>query len=105
MIHFADKYISVQIKNAVSTAQALAVNEKSPLSMLHIAKVLEVAETFEKDLKGGTGYEGTPIPPVISLVWPNNNRWILNLQTRCGVTRESSKSFILEQTTAVLDVH
>ncbi|MCJ1462495.1 hypothetical protein MMC07_001097 [Pseudocyphellaria aurata] len=46
-----------QIKNAVRTAQALAVNEKTPLSMAHIAKVLEVAETFEKDLKGGTGYE------------------------------------------------
>ena len=26
--------------------------------MAHIGKVLEVAETFEKDLKGGTGYEG-----------------------------------------------
>jgi hypothetical protein len=26
--------------------------------MTHIAKVLDVAETFEKDLKGGTGYEG-----------------------------------------------
>jgi len=26
--------------------------------MENIAKVLEVAETFEKDLKGGTGYEG-----------------------------------------------
>ncbi|KAL9591627.1 MAG: hypothetical protein Q9179_007530 [Wetmoreana sp. 5 TL-2023] len=47
-----------QIKNAVRTAQALAVNEKCPLDMGHIAKVLEVAETFEKDLKGGTGYEG-----------------------------------------------
>ena len=46
-----------QIKNAVRTAQALAVNEKKPLSMEHIAKVLDVAETFEKDLKGGTGYE------------------------------------------------
>ncbi|KAL8717395.1 MAG: hypothetical protein Q9225_005351 [Loekoesia sp. 1 TL-2023] len=46
-----------QIKNAVRTAQALAVNEKQPLDMGHIAKVLEVAETFEKDLKGGTGYE------------------------------------------------
>lgn len=43
------------------TAQALAVNEKTPLSMIHIAKVLEVAETFEKDLKGGTGYEGMPL--------------------------------------------
>lgn len=26
--------------------------------MAHIGKVLDVAETFEKDLKGGTGYEG-----------------------------------------------
>ncbi|KAL8965519.1 MAG: hypothetical protein Q9197_006476 [Variospora fuerteventurae] len=47
-----------QIKNAVRTAQALAVNEKKPLDMGHVGKVLEVAETFEKDLKGGTGYEG-----------------------------------------------
>ena len=47
-----------QIKNAVRTAQALAVNEKKALDMGHIAQVLEVAETFEKDLKGGTGYEG-----------------------------------------------
>ena len=47
-----------QIKNAVRTAQALAVNEGRPLDMKHIGKVLEVAETFEKDLKGGTGYEG-----------------------------------------------
>ncbi|KAI4216084.1 MAG: hypothetical protein LQ351_001580 [Letrouitia transgressa] len=46
-----------QIKNAVRTAQALAVNEKKELGMGHIAKVLDVAETFEKDLKGGTGYE------------------------------------------------
>ena len=48
-----------QIKNAVRTAQALAVNEKSRLGMEHIKRVLDVAETFEKDLKGGTGYEGT----------------------------------------------
>ncbi|KAL8765370.1 MAG: hypothetical protein Q9194_006586 [Teloschistes cf. exilis] len=46
-----------QIKNAVRTAQALAVNEGAKLNMKHIEKVLEVAETFEKDLKGGTGYE------------------------------------------------
>ncbi|KAI4169410.1 MAG: hypothetical protein LQ343_005714 [Gyalolechia ehrenbergii] len=51
-----------QIKNAVRTAQALAVNEKKPLDMGHIGKVLEVAETFEKDLKGGMGYEGTFSP-------------------------------------------
>lgn len=45
-----------QIKNAVRTAQALAVNEKKPLGMEHIIKVLDVAETFERDLKGGPGY-------------------------------------------------
>ncbi|KAI9693169.1 MAG: hypothetical protein M1822_005165 [Bathelium mastoideum] len=45
-----------QIKNVVRTAQALAVNEKEALSMDHIKKVLEVAESFDRDLKGGTGY-------------------------------------------------
>ncbi|KAL1851576.1 hypothetical protein Plec18170_006395 [Paecilomyces lecythidis] len=45
-----------QIKNSVRTAQALAINEKAPLSMIHIKRVLEVAETFDQDLKGGTGY-------------------------------------------------
>ncbi|EIT77446.1 hypothetical protein Ao3042_06241 [Aspergillus oryzae 3.042] len=45
-----------QIKNSVRTAQALAVNEKTPLSMEHIKRVLEVAETFDHDLRGGTGY-------------------------------------------------
>ncbi|KAL4957180.1 hypothetical protein BDW69DRAFT_43607 [Aspergillus filifer] len=45
-----------QIKNSVRTAQALAVNEKTPLSMEHIKRVLDVAETFDHDLRGGTGY-------------------------------------------------
>ena len=45
-----------QIKNSVRSAQALALNEKVPLSMVHIAKVLDVAESFERDLKGGSGY-------------------------------------------------
>ncbi|WEW57032.1 hypothetical protein PRK78_002491 [Emydomyces testavorans] len=45
-----------QIKNSVRTAQALALNENVPLSMGHINRVLDVAETFEQDLKGGTGY-------------------------------------------------
>ncbi|KAI9788174.1 MAG: hypothetical protein M1835_002427 [Candelina submexicana] len=45
-----------QIKNAVRTAQALAVNQKEKLSMEHIKRVLDVAESFEHDLKGGTGY-------------------------------------------------
>ncbi|KAL4960691.1 ATP-binding protein [Aspergillus stella-maris] len=45
-----------QIKNSVRTAQALAVNEKTPLSMEHIKRVLDVAQTFDHDLRGGTGY-------------------------------------------------
>ncbi|OJD34408.1 aaa family atpase [Diplodia corticola] len=46
-----------QIKNAVRTAQALAVNMGEKLSMEHIKRVLAVAESFERDLKGGSGYE------------------------------------------------
>ncbi|KAF9895043.1 hypothetical protein FE257_004671 [Aspergillus nanangensis] len=45
-----------QIKNSVRTAQALAVNERNPLSMEHINRVLDVAQTFDHDLRGGTGY-------------------------------------------------
>ena len=45
-----------QIKNMVRTAQALALNEGEKLCLAHIKKVLEVAETFDRDLKGGTGY-------------------------------------------------
>lgn len=46
-----------QIKNAVRTAQALAVNMQQKLSMEHIKRVLDVAEGFERDLRGGSGYE------------------------------------------------
>lgn len=46
-----------QIKNTVRTAQALAVNKGEPLSMSHIRQVLEVQINFERDLKGGTGYQ------------------------------------------------
>lgn len=46
----------MQIKNSVRTAQALAVNTGEKLSMEHIKRVLDVAESFEQDLKGGTGY-------------------------------------------------
>ena len=46
-----------QIKNAVRTAQALAVNKGEPLSMDHIRHVLGVQMDFDKDLKGGPGYE------------------------------------------------
>lgn len=45
-----------QIKNAVRTAQALALREGTGLEMEHVKKVLEVSESFERDLKGGTGY-------------------------------------------------
>lgn len=46
-----------QIKNTVRTAQALAVNKREPLSMSHIRQVLEVQMSFDRDLKGGTGYQ------------------------------------------------
>ena len=46
-----------QIKNSTRAAQALALNEAKPLSMSHLTRVLQVAQTFEQDLKGGTGYE------------------------------------------------
>lgn len=46
-----------QIKNIVRAAQALAIHEDTALGMNHIKEVLAVAQTFERDLKGGTGYE------------------------------------------------
>ena len=46
-----------QIKNTVRTAQALAVNKREPQSMDHIKQVLDVQIKFERDLKGGTGYQ------------------------------------------------
>jgi hypothetical protein len=45
-----------QIKNVVRTAQALALNEDSVMTLEHIYRVLDVAESFERDLKGGSGY-------------------------------------------------
>jgi hypothetical protein len=47
----------LQIKNTVKSAQALARYEKKPLNMRHIKEVLQVAQAFERDLKGGPGYE------------------------------------------------
>jgi hypothetical protein len=46
-----------QIKNTVRTAQALAVNKREPLAMSHIRQVLDVQINFERDLKGGVGYQ------------------------------------------------
>jgi hypothetical protein len=46
-----------QIKNTVRTAHALALNKDEELRMDHISRVLVITRAFEKDLKGGTGYE------------------------------------------------
>ncbi|QDS71139.1 hypothetical protein FKW77_009891 [Venturia effusa] len=46
-----------QIKNTVGTAQALALFEEKGMGMDHIKRVLEVAESFDRDLRG-EGYVG-----------------------------------------------
>ncbi|KKY38223.1 putative aaa family atpase [Diaporthe ampelina] len=46
-----------QIKNTVIRAQALAVNKGEPLSMAHVRQILDVQVNFDRDLKGGTGYQ------------------------------------------------
>ena len=46
-----------QIKNIVRTAQALSLNEGETLGLGHVQRVMDVAESFEKDLKGGSGYD------------------------------------------------
>lgn len=50
---------TLQIKNAVRTAQALAVNKNEKLSMEHLNLVLAVTEGFEHDLKGTGQLEST----------------------------------------------
>lgn len=45
-----------QIKKAVRSAHALAVNEKKQLAMHHMLMVLEAGEAFDRDLKGRTWY-------------------------------------------------
>ena len=45
-----------QIKNAVRTAQSVALINKETLGMKHLLQVLLVGEVFAKDLKG-PGYE------------------------------------------------
>lgn len=46
-----------QIKNTIIRAQALAVNMGEPLSMTHVRQILDVQVSFDRDLKGGTGYQ------------------------------------------------
>ncbi|KAF1354235.1 hypothetical protein EJ07DRAFT_64239, partial [Lizonia empirigonia] len=45
-----------QIKNTVKTGQSIALSEKASFSMEHIKRVLEVAEAFADDMRGGKGY-------------------------------------------------
>lgn len=44
-----------QIKNLVRGAQALAVNEGAEIKISHILQVMEVAEAFANDMRGGSG--------------------------------------------------
>ncbi|KAK5175429.1 uncharacterized protein LTR77_000568 [Saxophila tyrrhenica] len=62
--HITDEQIDIlsrnqlngrQIKNLVRTAQALALNEGESLTLEHIKRVIAVAESFDRDLRGGTG--------------------------------------------------
>lgn len=46
-----------QIKNTIIRAQALAVNKGEVLAMSHVRQILDVQIDFQKDLKGGTGYQ------------------------------------------------
>ncbi|KAF2998857.1 hypothetical protein E8E13_003643 [Curvularia kusanoi] len=45
-----------QIKNTVKTGQSIALSEKESFSMDHLKRVLEVAQAFEDDMRGGKGY-------------------------------------------------
>lgn len=45
-----------EIKNTIKTSQSIALSEKTTFSMEHIKRVLEVAEAFEDDMRGGKGY-------------------------------------------------
>ncbi|KAH7084496.1 P-loop containing nucleoside triphosphate hydrolase protein [Paraphoma chrysanthemicola] len=45
-----------QIKNTVKTSQSIALAEKAAFGMEHVKRVLEVAEAFEDDMRGGKGY-------------------------------------------------
>ncbi|KAJ4377050.1 hypothetical protein N0V86_006490 [Didymella sp. IMI 355093] len=45
-----------QIKNTVKTGQSIALSENATFSMEHLKRVLEVAQAFEDDMRGGKGY-------------------------------------------------
>ena len=46
----------MQIKNTVKTGQSIALSEKATFGMEHLKRVLEVAQAFEDDMRGGKGY-------------------------------------------------
>jgi len=45
-----------QIKNTVKTGQSIALSEETAFCMEHLKRVLEVAQAFEDDMRGGKGY-------------------------------------------------
>ncbi|KAH8724954.1 hypothetical protein GQ44DRAFT_727442 [Phaeosphaeriaceae sp. PMI808] len=45
-----------QIKNIVQLSKFIALAEKIALSMGHVKRVLELAQVFEDDMRGGKGY-------------------------------------------------
>ncbi|KAL1650086.1 hypothetical protein SLS58_001464 [Diplodia intermedia] len=61
MVEFRDDDYNTLARNELNGRQikntALAVNMGEKLSMEHIKRVLAVAESFERDLRGGSGYE------------------------------------------------
>ena len=52
--YFADN--AFQIKNTVKTGQSIALSEEVTFSIEHVKRVLEVAEVFEDDMRGGKGF-------------------------------------------------
>lgn len=46
----------LQIKNTVKTGQSIALSEETAFCMEHLKRVLEVAQAFEDDMRGGKGY-------------------------------------------------
>jgi len=71
-----------QIKNLVRAAQALAIHEGTALSMVHIKRVIDVAESFEMDLKGGTGYSDAMRSTLVQSIF---HVWYANILDRLHI--------------------
>lgn len=50
--------VSLQIKNAVSKAQLIAMTEEKPFSMEYIRRYLDSQEQFNADMQGGYSHAG-----------------------------------------------